>query len=276
MKTLELMDYSDCAMNFCFYITLLLRSFFKFMINPLSISFILLGMSGIFYKLNKRKSSKVLIFLFCSWFVVISTPFVPRYLIRSLEKKTKQLMFFNESFQDTTIHILVLGSSYEFDESLSSSSQLSLTALGRNIEAIRLHNIFPSSSLIFSGYANSQPYSQAQISSLSAQELGVNKNCIKVLPEPWNTKSEATTYKSKYGSNHKLYLVTDASHMPRALYHFNRIGLHPTPAPTNFLIKKNSNPKRFSDFLPSSHYIRFMEICIQEYVGIIWGKIGGN
>ena len=32
----------------------------------------------------------------------------------------------------------------------------------------------------------------------------------------------------------------------------------------------------YTDYFPSSGNIRFMEIAFQEYLGMLWAKIGGN
>jgi len=64
--------------------------------------------------------------------------------------------------------------------------------------------------------------------------------------------------------------------MPRAVMHFRKAGLNPIPAPTNFIIRKNNIPGSYTDYFPSSGNIRNMEIVIQEYLGMLWAKIGGN
>ena len=146
------------------------------------------------------------------------------------------------SAQDSIVHLLVLGSGYETDDRLSYCGQLNLTGLARLAEGIRLQRLLPASKLIFSGYAGTQPLPQAEVSALAAQELGIDSTVICTICEPWNTKTEAEGYLKRFGTIGRLYLVTDAAHMSRAVMHFSNAGLQPIPAPTNFIIRKNNIP----------------------------------
>ena len=183
---------------------------------------------------------------------------------------------YSSSSHDSIVNILILGSGYETDDRLSYSAQLSHSALARMAEGIRLQRLIPSSKIIFSGYANFQPLPMAKVSALAAQELGIDSSVIQTICEPWNTKTEAEEYFKRFGTEPKLYLVTDAAHIPRAVMHFRRAGLNPIPAPTNFNIKKNNIPKRYTDYFPSSVNIKLMEIASTEYLGMLWAKIGGD
>lgn len=177
---------------------------------------------------------------------------------------------------DSMAHILVLGSGYETDDRLSNCARLNTTGLARLTEGIRLHRLIPCSKLIFSGYKGNQPLPQAMVTSMAARELGVDSLFTATIIEPWNTKSEAAEYFKRYGTTHRLYLVTDAAHMPRAISHFRNAGLNPIPVPTNFNIRKNSLPGSYLGYFPSSENIRLMEIAIQEYLGRLWASLGGN
>ena len=165
---------------------------------------------------------------------------------------------------------------YETDDRLSYISQLGLNSLGRLSEGIRLHHLIPGSILIFSGYGDNQPLSNAEVSKLATYDLGIDSTFIQTISEPWNTKAEAAEYLKRFGTTGKLYLVTDATHMPRAMMHFRNAGLHPIAAPTNFYLKRNNIPKRFTGYFPSSGSIRNMEIVFNEYLGVLWAKMGGN
>jgi len=229
---------------------------------------------------NKRIAKWVLA-LSLFWVLLISTPFVPNFLLATLENQNTPVQLILEkgvqvTSQDSTVHILVLGSGYQTDDRLSYCAKLNTTGVARLTEGIRLHRLLPGSKLIFSGYAGFQPLPEAVLSAHAAQELGVDPTDIITNIEPWNTKSEATEYFKRFGTAFKLYLVTDAAHMPRALMLFNHAGLNPIPAPTNFNIRKNNIPKSYTYYFPSSGNIRYMEIVFQEYLGVLWAKMGGN
>ena len=90
------------------------------------------------------------------------------------------------------------------------------------------------------------------------------------------TIKEAAEYLKRFGTAGKFYLVTDATHMPRAMMHFRNAGLQPIAAPTNFYSRRNKIPLRFIDYFPSSGSIRNMEMVCNEYLGMLWGRMGGN
>lgn len=114
--------------------------------------------------------------------------------------------------------------------------------------------------------------SEAELLAETAILLGVDSAYIKILTNSENTLSEANTYINTFGKTSQLILVTSAAHMPRAMYLFQKAGLNPIPAPTNFLIK-NSGNKGFWFWLPYSKKIQQMEIAMYEHIGLIWYKL---
>ena len=257
------------------------RTLTKSLLAPLPILYILLIAFFAFSIKGKKRIGKYLIWISVVWFFMISTPFLPKTLLASLENKYPPINIPVSSFaqlyeQGVCVNILVLGSGYETDDRLSYSGQLNASSLGRLVEGIRLSHLIPRSKLVFSGYAGRQKLAQADVLALAAQELGIDSTVIQTIPEPWNTKNEAREYFKRFGTTSKLYLVTDAAHMPRAIMHFKKAGLKPIPAPINFVIKKKLVLSSYTDYFPGSQNIRFMEIVIQEYLGILWAIIGGD
>jgi len=258
-----------------------IRDLIKSLFTPLPLFWLLLIAAFMFYLAGKKRIARWFLGSSLLWFFLISTPFLPKVLLASLENQYPPVHLPLEkgnqvSAQDSIVHILVLGSGYETDDRLSYCGQLNPPGLARLAEGIRLQRLLPGSKLIFSGYAGPQPLPQAEVSALAAQELGTDSTVIYTICEPWNTKTEAEEYLKRFGTVGRLYLVTDAAHMPRAVMHFLNAGLNPFPAPTNFIIRKNNIPGRFTDYFPSSGNIRNMEIVIQEYLGMLWAKIGGD
>ncbi len=258
-----------------------IRDLTKSLLTPLPLFWLLLIAAFIFYLADKKRIARWFFGFSLLWFFLISTPFLPKVLLAKLENQYPPVQLTAEkgdqvSAQDSIVHILVLGSGYETDDRLSFCGQLNLTGLARLAEGIRLQRLIPSSKLIFSGYAGDQPLPQAEVSALAAQELGIDSTVIFTICEPWNTKTEAEEYLKHFGTVCKLYLITDAAHMPRAIMHFRNAGLNPIPVPTNFIIRKNNVPGSCTDYFPSSGNIHNMEIVIQEYLGMLWAKIGGD
>jgi len=257
------------------------RELLKSLLTPLTLVWLLFISVFVFYRIGKKRIANWVLWFSLFWFLLICTPFLPKKLLATLENQNSPVQLILEkeiqvTSQDSMVHLLVLGSGYQTDNRLSYCAKLNTTGLARITEGIRLHRLLLGSELIFSGYAGNQPLPEAVVTSLAAQELGIDYADIATNIEPWNTKSEASEYFKQFGTAYKLYLVTDAAHMPRALVLFNHAGLYPIPAPTNFNIRKNNIPKSYTDYFPSSGNIRFMEIVFLEYLGMFWARMGGN
>jgi len=193
-----------------------------------------------------------------------------------LERQYNQLLNVPDSIVNEKTYILILGSGHTCDTSLTAMNQLSLNALGRLCEGIRLHKQIAQSKIILSGYGEVEPKSQAEMLQTAAHEMGVNDTCLLLQTKPWNTKDEAAEFKRLYNTDYKLIIVTDAIHIPRSCFHFRKAGLAPIPAPTNHIIKKSGNKPFYKRFLLSAQNINSIEKASHEYVGLLWGYLGGD
>ncbi|MGA8146840.1 MAG: YdcF family protein [Gallionellaceae bacterium] len=66
---------------------------------------------------------------------------------------------------------------------------------------------------------------------------------------------------------HRILLVTDAMHMPRAKMVFSRTGLDVVVAPTMFFGARSNGPFAF---LPSAEGFRRSYYAIYEWLGLVW------
>lgn len=240
------------------------------LLQPLTVFWLLLLPIPFIRKKYPRLATYLLLIALL-WLALSSTPPLPTFLVETLENQFKPLLQ-APSFSSPS-HILVLGGGHVSDERLPPNDQLSGQALYRLVEGIRLHRLLPGSKLVLSGY--SRPGitpSHAEVMAQTAIILGVNPEDTLLITTPHNTRQEAIDYKGKFGAGNSLILVTNAIHMPRAMMHFRRAGLTPTPAPTNHLIKRDRLSSRFS-IRPSSGNLKRMNAALHEYVGWGWGKV---
>jgi len=187
-----------------------IRDLIKSLLTPLPLFWLLLISGLVFYMVGKKKIARWFLGSSLLWFLLISTPFLPKVLLATLENQYLPVQLPLEKgdqapAQDSIVHILVLGSGYETDNRLSFCGQLNLTGLARLAEGIRLQRLLPASKLIFSGYAGHQPLPQAEVSVLAAQELGIESTVISTISEPWNTRTEAEEYLKHFGTAYKLF-----------------------------------------------------------------------
>ncbi len=92
----------------------------------------------------------------------------------------------------------------------------------------------------------------------AAQALGVRPAHIVVLDTPVDTVQEAYAVRDVLADGERFFRVTSASHRRRAVRHFERAGLEPTPAPTGF--KTGSERVRTPAYwVPSAGHLRKTE-----------------
>lgn len=71
----------------------------------------------------------------------------------------------------------------------------------------------------------------------------------------------------------RVYLVTHAWHMPRALWAFQRAGIDVIPAPTGFETREDP---RWRAWLPSSRALYKLNLALHEIVGMAWYRISNS
>ena len=225
---------------------------------PLTIFWLIL-LAGLFFYILKRKRTGLVCGVFSIiWLAMITSPFLPDLLVRSLESRFPPLFEISQFSQKDSVYILVLGAGYADNKSLPHNDQLSSNSLCRLSEAIRLHRLLNESLIVLSGSMQGQKVSEAELFMQTALALGVEENKISLLGTHKNTQMEAFDYTKKFGTNNTMILVTDAVHMPRAMFLLRKAGQSPIPAPTNHLVKSDWK-NGIIDWLPSSSNIAMME-----------------
>jgi uncharacterized SAM-binding protein YcdF (DUF218 family) len=244
----------------------------SFISMPLSLFWLILLGGLLFYILKRKRAGLFSVFFSIVWLAMISFPFLPEILVKSLEKRYPPLLEISQFNLEDTVNILVLGGGYTDNKNLPPNDQLSLNSLVRLTEAIRLHRLLNASQLVLSGSVHDENVNEAEPFMKTALALGVDENAIRLLGTPENTQMEAFDYTKKFGTNNTLILVTDAIHMPRAMFLFEKAGQIPIPAPTNHLVKSNWK-NGISDWFPSSSNIAMMENAMHEIGGLVYARL---
>lgn len=254
-----------------------MRSLLALFILPLSLIYLTVALATFFVLRKKKKGAAITLSLAFLLFLLFTTPFFPNQLARSLQNQSVPLLQIPDTLNPR--YILVLGGGHINDQRLPSTGQLSLRALGRLTEAIRLlhlldeHRIATSDTtlhpvqIVVSGYSGSQPLPQAVVLKQAAIQLNIDSARLLLQSSPVNTQAEAEAFFARVGKRTPFILVTDAIHMPRALYLFRRLGMKPVPAPTNYFAKEDSWPDPLW-WAPNSRHIEASEAALHEYIGL--------
>ncbi len=218
------------------------------------------------YKLIKNPTSKkIKLFLFSSILALylLSSEPLASFILKPLENQYQYLIH-PETYTNIK-HIVVLGGGQLPNEKLSSYSKLSEGSLNRLIETIRLKKIKPECKIIFSGGNTfDSKQTEADIYGLAYTELTNDVDYIKSAKAE-NTKQEA---KDMYVllADTPFFLVSSASHMPRAIKIFEKTGLKPIACPSDYSVRSD----HFTLSPPNSGSLGRSEKAITEIVGRLW------
>ncbi|WHP32980.1 envelope biogenesis factor ElyC [Trabulsiella odontotermitis] len=171
-------------------------------------------------------------------------------------------------------YVVVLGGGYTWNPDWAPGSNLINNSLPRLVEGIRLWQANPGAKLVFTGAAaQTNPVSTGEAGARVAESLGVPRSEMIVLDQPKDTEEEAAAVKATVGTAPFL-LVTSASHLPRAMIFFQRIGLNPLPAPANQLaITSPLNP--WERAIPSPFWLMHSDRVGYETLGRVWQWLKG-
>lgn len=244
-----------------------MTSFIKFLLDPFNILWFMLLAALVTWYFKKDGQLKWMVTCAAAWFIIISTPTLPNTLVNSLEDRFKPILADELEDKEAQYHIIVLGGGHGYDERLPAHSLLSLTALGRLNEGIRLHRQLPNSKLVLSGFSASGRTTQAEMLQRAALLLGINETDTILQKKPGNTYEEAQTYAINHGNTYPVILVSSAIHMPRAVMLFERFGVEVVPSPANYRLRGSWKRKWIG--LPSTGNIDNLRAAFYEYAAIL-------
>jgi len=201
----------------------------------------------------------------------LSYDVVSERLLSPLEHSYAPLL--NLGGLQNTRWIVVLGGGHTSDPKLPVTGWLSEASLFRLVEGVRLHRELVGSKLLLSGGSPFERISNAKVLGEVAGAIGVKKENV-ILEELSKDTEEQAGAIWRVVNHERFILVTSASHMPRAMALFRRLGMDPIPAPTEYFVKEREavSPGRF---YPSAGGLRKAERAFYEYFGLVWAKLRG-
>jgi uncharacterized SAM-binding protein YcdF (DUF218 family) len=171
--------------------------------------------------------------------------------------------------------IVVLGNGFRPDASRPVETQLDDGSIARLVEGVRVSKRLHCCKLLLSGGPGPDGVpSIAQAMAQLAQELGVDRQDMILEAQSRDTEDEARLVAPIVGEQ-PFILVTEASHMPRAMALFRKQATHPIADPVSFRTS-SSLAMTPDDVLPSAEELRSSERAIYEYLGLAWEKIRGK
>jgi uncharacterized SAM-binding protein YcdF (DUF218 family) len=247
---------------------------------PLSLSLELLVLGLFFLWATRRvRWGKILVSLGTVLLLLWSSPLISPRLLTPLERHYPALLHpealsqRGENPGAAPLWIVVLGGGHSSDPQLPVNSQISQAALGRVVEGVRLYRAIPGSKLLMSGGGAFDPVPEARVMAEIALSLGVKSQDLKMEDASRDTADQAAILAALLHGK-PIILVTSAAHMPRAMALFAQRGMHPLPAPADYLYRV---PQRRSpgQYFPRADSLKGAEAAVHEYLGLAWAWLRG-
>ncbi len=170
--------------------------------------------------------------------------------------------------------VAVLGGGHGDTFGLSAVNQLSSSARGRLMEAVRLLRALPEARLIVSGGGEEGRPSHAAVLAQAAVSLGVDPTKIIRLDTPRDTEDEARELRRVVGEA-PFALVTSAWHLRRAAALMHGAGLHPLPCPADYAARPSPG-FRISDYTWDTESLERSTKAVYERLGYLWVRLRGK
>ena len=237
------------------------------LLPPLSL--ILLALLGGWLAYRWRVVGRSTVALSALLLIGLSTQAGSRLLVAPLERAALPLV---DPLQSDAHAIVILGGgrSYNAPED-AGRDQPSSATLMRLRHGARLHRLTGLPVLVSGGAPDTLGESEA---ALMARTLGEDFG----VTVRWQEQtSDNTAENAKHAAQqlavdgvHRILLVTDAMHMPRAKRAFVTAGFEVVVAPTRFLGRR---PIDIASFIPKASELETSSYALHEWIGILWYKI---
>jgi len=245
---------------------------------PFCVGTLLIGLLLLWFT-RKQKTGKAVVAFAGALLYLFSSPIFSTLLLTPLEKRSPPLVITPGAPIPVGLRsvkfIVVLGDGFVPDASRPVELQLAEGSIARLAEGVRVSKLLSCCKLIVSGGPgpDGAPL-MAQAMAQLAQELGVNREDIILDGQSRDTEEEARHISPVVGKQ-PFTLVTEASHMPRALALFRKQGTDPIADPTDFRAGDCGAlvPDRI---FPGAKILFGSERAVYEYLGLAWGAIRGK
>ena len=245
---------------------------------PLCIMLLLLGLFLLWFT-RRQRAGKIIMTISVVLLLLMSYAPLPDFFLRRIERQYAPLELSvhpEQAAPDSLSNvkwIVVLGGGHTSDRKIPATSNLYAGTLFRLVEGVQLHRKMPGSKLLFSGSAIWRDDSEAAAMAKTAEALGVDRQNIVLEEKANDTEEQARLIKPIIGTD-AFILVTTASHMPRAVALFNKEGMNPIPAPTDYRTSDDMYMPR--EYYPSPGNLHKSELVVYETLGSLWSKLRGK
>lgn len=245
------------------------RHLLEALLNPLCL--ILLAYTLLLIRIwrqgEKGRAGFTLLYLML---LLVSLAWLPRALTIYLEEQYPLV-----NTPDPRVHWVVVLSGGQAEEANQPEHILLYNAsIKRLLEGLRLYRQLPDATLLLSGGGFGGEMAESKRMAQLADWF--NKPLKPVLLETasLNTAQQAKAIK-RWVNDQPFYLVTSATHLPRAMALCRSQGLHPIAAPADKTLYWQDErwEKRY---LPNPQNMVYLSIALHELLGMAWASLSGD
>jgi uncharacterized SAM-binding protein YcdF (DUF218 family) len=245
---------------------------------PFCLEVLLVGLLLLWFT-RKQKTGKTLVTLAGVLFVLFSNQFFATMLLTPLEGRYPPLFITPGAPAPAGLRevkfIVVLGSGFFPEADRPVAIQLDENSTARLVEGVRVSKELNCCKLVLSGGPGPGGVSSiAQTMAQLAQELGVGRQDMILETQSRDTEDEARLV-APIVREQPFILVTEASHLPRAMALFRKLGTHPIADPVDFRTG-HSHAIAPDEVFPGATGLDGSERAVYEYLGLAWEKIRGK
>jgi uncharacterized SAM-binding protein YcdF (DUF218 family) len=236
-----------------------------FLLPPLNL--LLIAVLGLWLWHKRPLIARTLLTISIGLLWLLSTPFIADNLLQGLEGQP----FVNDTSKPQADAIVVLGGGTYFHAPEFGGDTVSDASLQRLRYAARLYRETGKPILVTGGTPLGNDLSEAaQMKKVLEQEFNV--------PVRWAEGASNNTLENARLSREilnkegitRIYLVTHAWHMPRAVQVFQAAGFQVFPAPTAYTTRYQTD---LLSFIPSATALRDSRIFMHEMIGLLWYRL---
>lgn len=197
--------------------------------------------------------------------LLLSTPIVSRNLLQTLEDTYADPMK-----ERVAGAIVVLGGGSYVAAPEYGADTVSDATLERLRYAVNLHRRTGKPILVSGGDPSGLGSSEGEQMKTALKDFGVTARWVESGSNNTFENARMTQKTLKHAGVDSVFLVTHASHMPRAKMAFQNAGLRVVPAPMHFT---TAAPLSVIDFVPAASGIRDSWYFFHEIAGIAWYRL---
>jgi len=232
---------------------------------------LLIALIGLLLRMRWRTMGHLTIGLAFVALFAFSLPVIGHQLMMALESEIQPLPAMSRDTARRADAIVVLGGGRAADAAEYGGDTVSSLTLERLRYAAHLHRISHLPILVSGGAPFGEPVTEAE---LMRQTLERDFN---VRPR-WLEDQSRTTYENATYTRtilagagvRKVFVVTHAWHMRRAIWAFTQAGLEPIMAPT---LLTTASATTALDYLPSAWGLAVSSRAISEWLGLQWYRL---